>query len=218
MNLWASWLETIQSLLQILATDFGLGTGLAIVVFTLVLRVILLPISWSGAYSGSVHQRKVKKLEPKLQHVRKQYADEPQKMMEKTLSIYQKAGLKMFHSWPLLSVIAQMPVFIGMFHVLRSGAEGAKFLWIESLAKPDMLISLLAGFTTVLMVMANPEMPEQFKTIMIVVPSVIAVVFALKFSSSLAVYWVVSNAFSAIQTVAVHFVIGARMRKGSLKI
>lgn len=81
-----------------------------------------------------------------------------------------------------------------------------------------MLISLLAGFTTVLMVMANPEMPEQLRTIMIIVPSAIAVVFALKFSSSLAVYWVVSNTFSAIQTVAVHFVIHLRMRNGYLSI
>lgn len=75
MSIWSAWLEFIQSCLQFLASDVGLGAGLAIIVLTLILRVILLPISWSGAYSGSVHQKRVKKLQPKLMHVREQYAD-----------------------------------------------------------------------------------------------------------------------------------------------
>ena len=69
-----------------------------------------------------------------------------------------------------------------------------------------------------LMMMANPDLPESVRVIMIVVPSIIAIVAALKFSSALARYWATSNCFSAVQTTAWHFVVRRRIRTGALTI
>jgi membrane protein insertase Oxa1/YidC/SpoIIIJ len=53
---------------------------------------------------------------------------------------------------------------------------------------------------------------------MIVVPSILAVVAALQFSSALAIYWATSNAFSALQTVVLHAVVRRRIAAGLVRI
>ena len=111
-----------------------------------------------------------------------------------------------------------MPLFLGMFQALRNVGEGVRFLWVPNLLRPDTLFALIAGATTALMIVANPDIPEQMRLLLIVVPSVIAIVAALNFCSALSLYWVASNCFSAIQTVAVHFVVARRLRAGKLKI
>ena len=47
MNIWTSWLDALRSLVDALSTEAGLGLGLAIITATLLLRIFLLPISWS---------------------------------------------------------------------------------------------------------------------------------------------------------------------------
>jgi YidC/Oxa1 family membrane protein insertase len=105
-----------------------------------------------------------------------------------------------------------------MFQSLKNVRDGVSFLWVQNLLKPDLVLALIAGVTTALMMSANPDLPEQMRVVMILVPSIIAVVVALKFCSALSVYWVTSNCFSAIQTVAVHAIVRRRIRTGALKI
>jgi membrane protein insertase Oxa1/YidC/SpoIIIJ len=68
------------------------------------------------------------------------------------------------------------------------------------------------------MIMVNPDIPEQMRLFMIMVPSIIAIMAALNFCSALAVYWATSNCFSAIQTVVLHFVVDRRLRAGTLRV
>ena len=68
------------------------------------------------------------------------------------------------------------------------------------------------------MIVANPDIPEQMRMFLIIVPSVLAIMAALKFCSALSLYWVASNCFSAVQTMALHFVVARRLRAGTLKI
>jgi membrane protein insertase Oxa1/YidC/SpoIIIJ len=77
---------------------------------------------------------------------------------------------------------------------------------------------VIAGVTTAIMIAANPDLPEQARTIMIALPSIVAFLFALNFVSALGVYWITSNVFTAIQTLAVHFVANRRIRNGSLAL
>jgi membrane protein insertase Oxa1/YidC/SpoIIIJ len=54
MELWTLWLNGIHGLLIFLSSGLGLGTGFGIVALTLLLRTVLLPISWPIAYRGSI--------------------------------------------------------------------------------------------------------------------------------------------------------------------
>lgn len=217
MQLWTQWLELIRTLLHFLSTDIGLGGGLAILVLTLLLRAALLPLSWSIAYRGVVRQRHMARLQPELLRLKTRFAAEPQRYAEQMRALYREHGLPIMDGRSVLGSLAQMPIFIAMYQVLRDGINGARFLWVQSLSRPDLLLAVLAGLTTMLMMAANPDLPEPTRVLMILVPSVLAVLFALKVSSALAVYWTASNSFSAIQTVVLHRVIARRVRLGLLK-
>ena len=218
MNIGTSWLDALRSLVDALSTEAGLGLGLAIITATLLLRVLLLPISWSAAYRGCVRQKKMAKLHPELQQRKEKYANDPKLYMQQMTMLYRKHDLSVLDGKSLLGGLAQMPLFLGMFQALRSAGDGARFLWVSNLFKPDVLFALIAGVTTALMITANPDLPEQMRLFMILVPSVMAIMAALHFCSALSLYWVASNCFSAAQTVALHFVVGRRIRAGTLKI
>jgi YidC/Oxa1 family membrane protein insertase len=218
MNVWTLWLDALRGLLDLLAAEAGLGLGLAIVVATLLLRTALLPISWRIAYRGCVRQKKLARLQPELQRLKAAHAREPDVYMQKMLALYRKHDLTLIDGRSLFGALAQMPLFLGMFHVLRSAGEGVRFLWVPSLLKADFGLALVAGITTALMILANPDVPEQMRMILLIVPSVIAIVAALNFSSALAVYWTASNCFSAAQTVLLHVVVRRRIRAGTLQI
>ncbi len=218
MDLWTFWLDTLRSLVNSLSSDVGLGLGLAIIAATLLLRVLLLPISWSAAYRGCIRQKKMMKLQPELQQLKDKYASKPDVYMQRMTELYRKHELSFIDGRSLLGGLAQVPLFLGMFQALRNVGDGVRFLWVPNLLRPDTLFALIAGATTALMIAVNPDIPDQMRLFLIVVPSVIAIVAALKFCSALSLYWVASNCFSAVQTMALHFVVARRIRAGTLKI
>ena len=77
MNLWTAWLDALRALVDGLSTEAGLGLGLAIIAATLLLRLLLLPVSWSAAYRGCIRQKKMLKLQPELQQLKAKYGKEP---------------------------------------------------------------------------------------------------------------------------------------------
>ena len=218
MGLWTQWLNVIHSLLMFLSSGAGLGTGLGIVALTLVLRTIILPISWPIAYRGSIRQKKMLRLQPELARLKIECADQPQLYAARLMKLYQDNGMTALDWRSVLGSLVQMPLFLGMYQTLRAGANGARFLWVETLARPDPVFAILAALTTMLMMAANPDLPEQMRVILILVPSIFAAIAALKFCSALAVYWTVSNCYSAIQTGALHYVVARRIKSGAVKI
>jgi YidC/Oxa1 family membrane protein insertase len=218
MQVWSFWLESLRATLEWLSTGLGLETGLSIVVLTLLLRLLLLPLSWHSAWRGCLQQKRQRLLQPELIELRERYKDEPAKLVEQTLRLYRARGFAPFELRPLAGALVQMPVLFGMFQVLRGSVEAARFLWVENLARPDFWLAVVAGVTTALMRAANPDLPEQARLLMIVLPAILAFVFALKFASALGVYWAVSNSFTAAQTWAVHATIDRRLRAGLLTL
>jgi YidC/Oxa1 family membrane protein insertase len=218
MELWLHWLDAIRSVLYMLSSGLGLGTGLGIIAMSIALRAALLPISWPAAYRGCIRQKKMARLQPELQRINDQFADNPRMRAERTLALYREHGLAVMDGRGLLAALAQTPIFLGMFQVLRAGTSGGRFLWIESLSRPDFFLVLLAGLTTMLVTAANPDLPEHMRLILIIVPCVIAVVAALKVASAVTLYWTTSNCFSALQTLALHTIVRRHIRSGKIKI
>jgi YidC/Oxa1 family membrane protein insertase len=218
MELWTEWLSVIQSLLVFLSSQAGLGTGLAIIALTLLLRTATLPISWRVAYRGAIRQRKMLKLQPELAKLKAECANEPRVYAQRMMRLYQEHGMTVMDWRTVLGSLAQMPFFLGMYQTLRAGANGARFLWAETLSRPDPWFAVLAGLTTMLVMAANPDLPEQMRLLLILVPSIMIAIAALKLSSALAVYWTVSNCYSAVQTSVLHHVIARRIRSGAVTI
>jgi YidC/Oxa1 family membrane protein insertase len=216
--MWAMWLDSIGKVIMALSSDAGLGLGLAVVVATVLLRTVLLPLAWPIAYRACIRQKKMAKLQPELRALQDRFRDKPDVYLKKMQELYRAHGLTMLDGKSLVGALAQLPVFLGMFQALRNAGDGVKFLWVPNLLRPDVALALIAGLTTALMMAVNPDLPEQVRLFMIIVPSVIAIVAALQFSSALAIYWATSNTFSAIQTVLLHAIVRRRIGAGLVRI
>jgi YidC/Oxa1 family membrane protein insertase len=218
MELWTLWLNAIHGLLIFLSSNLNLGTGFGIVALTLLLRTVILPISWPIAYRGSIRQKKMLRLQPELERLKAECRDQPQLYAGRMMKLYQEHGMTVMDWRSLLGSLVQMPLFLGMYQTLRAGVNGARFLWVETLARPDPVFAVLAALTTMLMMMANPDLPEQMRVMLILIPSILAAIVALKFCSALAVYWTVSNCYSAAQTGVLHYVVARRIKSGAVRI
>lgn len=215
MQLWNEWLDVIRWLVEVASVPTGLGLGLGIIAATLALRAALLPISWTVAYRSQLRQRKLLRLKPDLERLKVRYAKEPEIYTRRLLELYRKHGVALVDGKSVVAALAQLPIFLGMFHVLRAAGTGARFLWVASLARPDVLLALVTALTTAAMGLFNPDIPEQVRWFVIVLPSVIAFVAALHFCSALALYWATSNCFTIAQTLAVRYVIERHIRRGA---
>jgi YidC/Oxa1 family membrane protein insertase len=218
MDLWVTWLDSIGSMLTLLSSGTGLGLGLAIVVATVSLRTVLLPLAWPIAYRACLRQKKMAKLQPELRALQERFRDKPEVYLKKMRELYRAHDLTLVDGKSFAGGLMQLPVFLGMYQVLRDAGDGARFLWVANLLRPDVALALIAGLATALMMAVNPDMPEHLRIVMIVVPSILAIVAALQFSSALAIYWTTSNTFSALQTVLLHVVVRRRARSGAIQL
>jgi YidC/Oxa1 family membrane protein insertase len=217
-NIWLTWLDLLRAALEFLASDVGLGLGLSIVIMTVLLRTTLLPISWSAAYANAVRQKKMKRIQPELEALKKRCAGNPEAYSRELLQLYRSHGLKVVDGKGMLGALVQLPVFIGMFHLLRGLGQGVRFLWVSDLLKPNAVLAIVVALSTVLTIAVNPDMPEQMKMLMIAIAGVVTLASALHFGSALALYWATSNLFSTLQTLAIHGRISKRVRMGALKL
>jgi YidC/Oxa1 family membrane protein insertase len=218
MALWMHWLNVLDGFLEFLSSQVGLGEGLAVVALTLLVRTAILPISWSSAYRSCVRQKTIARLQPELQRLKEKFGDQPKIYAEQLVALYRKNGMTLTDGRTLLGALAQSPVLLGLYQALRTGVRSTGFLWVKDLSRPDVWLALLAGLTTMLLMSVNPDLPEPMRLLLIVVPSIVAVVVALNVASALALYWTTSNFYSAVQTAVLHYVVARRIRSGSLKI
>lgn len=212
MAIWSMWLDGIAAVLALLAHDVGLGVGPAIIAATVLIRLALLPIVWPVAVRNYDRQRKMANLRPELDRLKERYADKPELYMQKMSELYAKHGLSPVDGRGLLGSLAQMPVLLGMVNVLRNLGEGGRFLWIQNLMRPDAVLAVIAGLSTGLLTLINPNVPEHMRLMLMLLPTAFAIFMAFQFSSALAIYWATSNTFSAAQTLALHRMIRRRER------
>jgi YidC/Oxa1 family membrane protein insertase len=174
--------------------------GVSIIVFTLLLKLLLFPVT----AKGFVSMANMRKVMPKMKELQDRYANDKQKLSQEMMTLYKKEGAN-----PLggcLPMIAQMPFFIGFFFALREMVElrYADFgLWVTDLSVPDPLFILpvVFGFIMVLTQKLNPQPANMDPTqaqVMKFMPIMFSVMFVI-FPAALALYSVVNAGVSLIQ-------------------
>ncbi|MCC6407198.1 MAG: membrane protein insertase YidC [Planctomycetes bacterium] len=118
--------------------------GVAIILLTLSVRLILFPINRKSQTAMARYQKKMKRVQPELDAIKKKHADNPQALRQEQAKIMQREALFP----PLggcLPIFLQIPVFFGLFSALRTSLElrQAPFcLWMTDMAKPDRAMEL----------------------------------------------------------------------------
>ncbi|WP_169776997.1 membrane protein insertase YidC [Campylobacter mucosalis] len=178
--------------------------GWAIVVLTLVIRVVLFPLT----YKGMLSMNKLKELSPKMKEIQAKYKGDPQKMNAHMMELYKKHGANPMGG--CLPILLQIPVFFAIYRVLLNAIElkGAEWiLWIHDLSimDPYFILPILMGITMFLQQKLTPTTltdPMQEK-IMKYLP-LIFTFFFVTFPAGLTLYWFVNNVCSVIQQIFVN--------------
>ncbi len=91
--------------------------GIVIILLTIIVRVVLVPLTISQTKAMA----KMQKLQPELKELQKKYKDDKQKLQQETMDFYSKNNVNPLSG--CLPLILQMPVFIALFQTLRSPSE-----------------------------------------------------------------------------------------------
>ena len=193
-----SWLTSF--LLRVLETiSEAVGSyGLGIIIVTVLLRLVLYPLTISQTKSMA----KMKQLQPELNEIQKKYKDKPEEYQKRTIELYQKHGVN-----PLggcLPLLIQLPILWAFFPVLREipTSDLTKFLGIWELSQNDpyYILPLLSALTTWWQSKVTSTGDASQSSMMIVMPNMIGI-FSISFPSGLVLYWITSNLISIAQQV-----------------
>ena len=210
-----SWFEFLARpmvlLLVYLKNHICHSYGLAIILLTIIVRLIFWPITQKANNS----MRKMQKLQPQMKEIREKFKDNPQEMNVRMMELYRKEKVS-----PLggcLPILFQIPVFFALYSALDSAVELRQvgFLWCTDLAKPDLIgpqidlpflgptgLHPLVIAMTVLMVVQQrmtPSAADPMQKKMMMLMPIIMLFMLYNLPSGLTLYWTVSQVFSILQ-------------------
>jgi YidC/Oxa1 family membrane protein insertase len=202
-SLWHAYVDLISWSLHRL-TEFTGSGGLAIIIFTVVLKTILLPLTVKSIRSTAAMQE----LQPKIKDLQKKYAKDRNQLTQETMRLYQEYQIN-----PLagcLPMLIQIPIFFGLYFAVRELSETAgQFLWLPSLAQADpwKVLPIVAGiFQFVQTRMMRPHNapkvtdPQQaMMNMMMNFMPIMVVAFGWTFASGAVLYWATQSVYSVIQ-------------------
>ena len=199
---WLWWLAQPLFWLLTLIQQFVINWGLAIIALTVVIKLIFFRLS-AASYKSMAKMRTV---QPKIQSIRDQYADDKAKQQQAMMELWKKEKINPMGG--CLPMLIQMPVFIALYWVLLESVElrHAPFiLWIEDLSAMDpyFVLPILMGISMWLMQRLNPAPPDPIQAkIMTYMP--IAFTFLMMwFPAGLVLYWLCNNLLSFAQQYVV---------------
>ena len=182
-----------------LINEYVNSWALSIIIFTLILKLALFPIT----AKGFVSMAGMRKVGPMMKDIQDRYKNDRQKASVEVMALYKREKVN-----PLggcLPVLAQMPFFIGFFFALREMVElrHASFFWISDLSIPDPLFILpvLFGLVMVSTQRLSPAPPTSDPTqaqVMKYMPVIFSIFFVI-FPAGLCLYSVINSGVSLAQ-------------------
>jgi YidC/Oxa1 family membrane protein insertase len=196
------WAVICNVLLAVMKFFYGLtgNWGVAIILLTVVVKMVLLPLT----YRSMVSMEEVKKLQPRMEEIRKKHADNREQQNLEIMKLYQEAKVN-----PLggcLPLLIQMPVWIALFTALRNSFDiyGEPFIgpiWRDLTYKdPTYLLPLALGVSMVITQKMQPQMMDaaQAKMMTWFLP-IIFTATLLQYPAGLSLYIFTNNILSIAQ-------------------
>lgn len=208
-----------------LTSIFGGSIGVAVIALTLVVKIILSPLSYSAIKS----QIEQKKLQPLVEDLKKKYPDQKEQS-QKMMELYKEHKTNPFAG--CLLILLQLPVIIALYRVFLGGAVITTtdlysfvhapamiqtiFLGLSMSARGVIILAILAGVSQYLQMLLSPSMQStkrgkdekldtqtqmaesMTKSMRYTMPIMIAF-FGYAVPGAVALYWIVSNIFMIAQ-------------------
>jgi len=228
MNILSTFFNTIlyQPLLNLLIIFYaylpGHDFGVAVIILTLLIKIVLSPTSLKAARS----QRTLSKLQPKIKEIQDKYKNDKAKQSQAMMEMYQKEKINPLSG--CFPILIQLPILIAMYQVFLRGltSEALRnslysfvpypssinlvFLGIIDLSQPSIFLAILAGvlqfFQSKLSIVSNKakegkdsnkkDFSSMMQNQMLYFFPLLTVFIVWKFGSIIGLYWVVSALFS----------------------
>ena len=213
--------------------------GLAIIILTIIIKLILHPFSTQSLKS----QRALQKLQPQLEELKRKYKDQKEKLASEMMLLYKKEKVNPFSS--CLPLLIQLPFLIAVFQVFRSGLnpESLNLLYpfvqnpgqlnpisfgIINLAEKNLILSIFAGlaqfFQAKMMITKKPPaniagskdegMMAMMNKQMLYFMPVMTVIIGMSLPGGLILYWFLTTVLTIFQ----QFYLFKKDKKAIIKI
>jgi len=202
----------------------GNDFGIAVIVLTIIIRIILYPLMVKSIKS----QKALSELQPKIQELQQKFKDDKEKQTKEMMALYQKEKINPFGG--CLPLIIQLPILIALYRVFWKGLEpGAMdrlynfvpnpgaidptFLGLINLAEVSLVLAVIAGLTQFFqskMLFPKKQKTDQQKgktgqfsdmmqKQMLYFFPIFTVVILSRLPSAIGLYWIVTALFSILQ-------------------
>jgi YidC/Oxa1 family membrane protein insertase len=202
--------EAVLTFWHDLIGNFDGSWGVAIILLTFTVRIVILPLTFRGVKS----MQRLQQLQPEIKQIQERYKGDRQRMNQEIMAFYQREKVNPLGS--CLPLVLQLPFFLALFQLLRSAefkaeiADNPGFGPIPDLAHKvtgdpvllGVLILLYVGTqlaaSAVTAISADPTQ----RRIMLAMPFVFTV-FIVNFEAGLIVYWITTNVWTIGQQLLV---------------
>jgi len=179
--------------------DYVGNWGWTIVLVTILVKIILFPLS----HKGMMSMNRLKELAPKIKSIQEKYKDDKQKASMHMMELYKKEGANPMGG--CLPILLQIPVFFAIYRVLLNAIElkGSEWIfWIQDLSvmDPYFILPILMGVTMYVQQKITPtQIQDEMQQKIFQFLPVIFTVFFLWFPAGLTLYWFINNLFTVGQ-------------------
>jgi YidC/Oxa1 family membrane protein insertase len=220
------FLAPLEMILKVLLTFFNRivhNYGVAIILLTLLVKVLFFPLTKKGSES----MVRMQAMTPKIKEIQEKYKDNSQKMNMAMAEFYKKEGYNPLSG--CLPQLLQLPIFFAMYNLFNNHFDlrGAMFIpgWIPDLSVPESVVHFetftipILGWTDIRLlpfiyvgsqllygkVTQTPDQRgnAQMKIMMYALPLVFFFIL-YDVPSGLLVYWIMSNVLSMVQQVTIN--------------
>ena len=228
-NIFQPLIDVFESVLKFFHDSVGMGWGLSIVALTVVVRIVLLPLTLKQFRSMQGLQR----LAPEMKALQEKYKDDRQRLSQEMMKFYSDNKVNPLGS--CLPMLPQIPVFLSLFYMLRKDlrhdicptinpphvdnprpcgeTDASQFLFIPDITNKATgavlvaLIVLYVGSQLLSSLLMSVTADRNQRIILIGLPFLFTV-FIISFPSGLIVYWITTNFWTILQQYIVRRTVG----------
>ena len=220
VNVMTKMFDALHSLIVSLGVSEnaeGVSYVLAIVLFTAIIRLLILPLNIKATKSNA----KMQEIQPEMQKLQKKYANDPQKLQLETSKLMKENNVSMFGG--CLPTLLPLPILFALYGVFRTitatpGAD-TSFLFIPDIfAYPkgigfvSIILAILAALSTYIpslllsksMASNTEDSPMNMATMNIVMAGMMGFM-ALQFQPILVIYWIIGGIIQLVQTYFINY-------------
>lgn len=189
-----------QAVIEILADIFGGNYGLSIIAITIIVRILILPLSIKQQRTTLEQQTKMAVVKPVTDEIQAEMketdnAQEKQALQAELMEVYKENNVNMLGGLAgCLPLLIQMPVFTAMFQAIRMSESIQSATWLGiQLGERSIILALLTGAVyyvqTKVMSAGMPEEQRKQSSTMMLMNPVMILMFSITGPAGLTLYW-----------------------------